>query len=179
VARPNAGTSEPISTVTSPDLLGFVELLFFGYRDFTAEADTVLAEYGYGRAHHRVLHFVHWVPGQRVIDLLDMLKITKQSLARVLKSLIDGGLVEQRSSASDKRERLLYSTPAGDALAERLARLQMIRIEQALAAAGVEAHGVVQRFLEALIADPERTRAMTSVRRARGSHRAPGIQGKP
>ena len=80
-----------------PQLITFVELLFFAYRDFTREADAVLAEFGLGRAHHRVLHFVNRHPGLRVADLLDILKITKQSLARVLKQLVDEGWIVQKA----------------------------------------------------------------------------------
>lgn len=164
--RREPGIAQPPPAAGEADLLGFVELLFFGYRDFTAESDAVLARLALGRAHHRVLHFVHWMPGQRVIDLLDVLKITKQSLARVLKALIDTGLIEQREGPSDRRERLLYSTAAGRALAEDLAQRQMTRIEAALAAAGVDGRGAVQRFLEALIADPAGIREKARARLA-------------
>lgn len=161
------------------DPLGCVELLFFAYRDFTAEADAVLAGLGLGRAHHRVLHFVHWMPGQRVIDLLDTLQITKQSLARVLKVLIEAGLIEQKLGESDRRERLLYSTVTGAELAEKLAEVQIARIGQALTAAGAgdedQGQRAVQRFLEALSADPARPRRVAAARRSRQSRsiRAP------
>ena len=98
-----------IAARASPDphLLTFVELLFFAYRDFTGEADAVLAEFGLGRAHHRVLHFVNRHPGLRVADLLEILKITKQSLARVLKQLVDEGWIVQKAGERDRRQRLL------------------------------------------------------------------------
>ncbi|MEL7050033.1 MAG: helix-turn-helix domain-containing protein, partial [Pseudomonadota bacterium] len=86
-----------------------MELLFFAYRDFTSDADTVLADFKFGRAHHRVLHFVHRNPGLRVADLLEILRITKQSLSRVLKQLIDEGFICQKSSQSDGRARLLHT----------------------------------------------------------------------
>ena len=86
--------------VADDQLITFVELLFFAYRDFTGEADALLDDYGFGRAHHRVLHFVHRSPGLRVADLLDILKITKQSLAPVLKQLIDQGYIVQRALRS-------------------------------------------------------------------------------
>jgi DNA-binding MarR family transcriptional regulator len=95
------------------DLVACVELLFFAYRDFTCGPDAVLEEYGFGRAHHRVLHFVHRNPGLRVADLLDILKITKQSLARVLKQLIDKGFIMQRAGNDDRRERRLFVTAKG------------------------------------------------------------------
>ncbi|MEM8593008.1 MAG: MarR family transcriptional regulator, partial [Pseudomonadota bacterium] len=104
----------------------FAELLFFAYRDFTGDPDVILADFGFGRAHHRVLHFVNRNPGLRVADLLDILNITKQSLSRVLKQLIDQGYVSQKAGASDRRERLLYPTERGKALAARLAAPQMV-----------------------------------------------------
>src|SRR5262245_1861085 len=113
-AAPEAGFAERESA--GDPLIAYVELLFFAYRDFTAEPDAVLAEFGFGRAHHRVLHFVHRRPGLRVADLLDILKITKQSLARVLKELVDQGFIEQRAGAQDRRERLLFPTGKGAVL---------------------------------------------------------------
>ena len=110
-----------------------IELLFFAYRDFVGDADEVLAKFGFGRAHHRVLHFVNRNPGMKVAELLGILKITKQSLGRVLKQLIDEGYVEQKEGATDRRQRLLFVTPKGEALALRLAGLQSARIGRALA----------------------------------------------
>lgn len=138
------------------DLVAFVELLFFAYRDFTGEADAILQRYDLGRAHHRVLHFVNRHPGLRVIDLLDILRITKQSLARVLKTLVDGGFIEQRAGESDRRERLLYTSAKGRALAERLVSLQEDRVGQALAAAGPGGSDAVRRFLAAMVAHTDR-----------------------
>ncbi len=117
-------------------LIGIVELLFFAYRDFTGEADAVLQEIGFGRAHHRVLHFVNRRPGLRVADLLDILRITKQSLARVLKQLVDRGFIAQSAGDTDRRERRLFLTPKGIALAAKLARLQVAQIGQALSSVG-------------------------------------------
>src|SRR5262245_34972137 len=134
-AAPHAGFAERGAGAGDP-LIAYVELLFFAYRDFTAEPDAVLAEFGFGRAHHRVLHFVHRRPGLRVADLLDILKITKQSLARVLKELVDQGFIEQRAGAQDRRERLLFPTAKGAVLAAKLAALQIERIRAALAQAG-------------------------------------------
>src|SRR5712664_236043 len=110
-----------------------IELLFFAYRDFVGDADEVLAEFGFGRAHHRVLHFINRNPGMKVAELLDILKITKQSLGRVLKQLLDEGYVEQKEGATDRRQRLLYLTAKGDELASRLAGLQAARISRAVA----------------------------------------------
>src|SRR6201984_60276 len=109
-----------------------IELLFFAYRDFIGDPDDVLAKLGFGRAHHRVLHFVNRNPGMKGAELLDILKITKQSLGRVLKQLIQQGYVVQKEGANDRRQRLLYVTPKGEALAMKLAGLQTTRIARAL-----------------------------------------------
>src|SRR5687767_14563579 len=109
-----------------------IELLFFAYRDFVSDPDHVLEKFGFGRAHHRVLHFVNRNPGIKVADLLDILKITKQSLGRVLKQLVDEGYIEQKAGPHDRRQRLLYATSKGETLALRLAGLQTTRITRAL-----------------------------------------------
>src|SRR5437899_12817544 len=109
-----------------------IELLFFAYRDFIGDPDDVLAKFGFGRAHHRVLHFVNRNPGMKVAELLDVLKITKQSLGRVLKQLVDEGYIAQKEGANDRRQRLLYVTSKGEGLAMRLAGLQPGRIATAL-----------------------------------------------
>jgi DNA-binding MarR family transcriptional regulator len=153
------GNGAPARKAPSPSeakLLEFAELLFFAYRDFTRDPDAILADFDFGRAHHRVLHFVNCHSGLRVADLLDVLDITKQSLSRVLKQLIDKGYVVQRAGSSDRRERLLYPTAAGRALAERLAAPQLVRLSAALKAAGPGAEGAVRRFLEAMIDAEER-----------------------
>jgi DNA-binding MarR family transcriptional regulator len=128
-----------------------IELLFFAYRDFVSDPDEALAKFGFGRAHHRVLHFVNRNPGMKVADLLDILKITKQSLGRVLKQLVDQGYVLQREGANDRRQRLLYVTPKGEALALKLAGLQTIRIARALSQLGPGAHEAARTFLIALL----------------------------
>lgn len=129
----------------------FAELLFFAYRDFTGDPDAILKDFCFGRAHHRVLHFVNRHSGLRVADLLELLKITKQSLSRVLKQLIDQGYIVQRAGASDRRERLLFPTERGRALSERLAAPQMVRLANALEAAGSGAEAALRSFLEAMI----------------------------
>jgi DNA-binding MarR family transcriptional regulator len=138
------------------ELLAYAELLFFAYRDFTRDPDAILKDFGFGRAHHRVLHFVTRHSGLRVADLLDVLKITKQSLGRVLKQLIDKGYIVQRAGSADRRERLLYPTAAGRALTKRLAAPQLVRLTAALKAAGPEAELAVRRFLQAMINAEER-----------------------
>lgn len=153
----------------APDqrLVTMVELLFFAYRDFTAEPDAILDEMGFGRAHHRVLHFVNRNPGLRVADLLGVLRITKQSLARVLKQLIDEGYVVQATGPEDRRERRLHATDTGRALAERLLANQTKRIAAALAAAGPDAANLAEAFLLGVISseDREAVRKLTSARR--------------
>ncbi len=131
----------------------YVEALFFAYREFTRDPDRILNEIGFGRAHHRVMHFIHRYPGMRVADLLETLQITKQSLARVLRELIKEGYVAQESGKADKRERLLYATESGAALASRLAAPQLVKIEDALAAVGRDEEAAVARFLEAMIGE--------------------------
>jgi DNA-binding MarR family transcriptional regulator len=130
-----------------------IELLFFAYRDFVADPDRILTDYAFGRAHHRVLHFVSRQPGLTIAELLDILRITKQSLNRVLKELVDKGFVEQRAGVHDRRQRLLFPTPRGCELALSLADLQGERIARALAECGPDAHEAAQRFLSAMI-DP-------------------------
>src|ERR1700739_2425628 len=128
-----------------------IELLFFAYRDFVGDADEVLAKFGFGRAHHRVLHFVNRNPGMKVAELLDILRITKQSLGRVLKQLLDEGYVEQKEGATDRRHRLLFVTAKGEALALRLAALQTARIDGALGEIEAVGRDTVRRFLIAML----------------------------
>ena len=123
-----------------------IELLFFAYRDFIGDPDDVLAKFSFGRAHHRVLHFVNRNPGMKVAELLDILKITKQSLGRVLKQLIDQGYVVQKEGANDRRQRLLYVTPKDETLAMKLAGLQTARIAHALTELGPNAHEAARRI---------------------------------
>jgi DNA-binding MarR family transcriptional regulator len=157
--RAPAGQSSGRSPAASPDphLITFVELLFFAYRDFTREADAVLAEFGLGRAHHRVLHFVHRHPALRVADLLEILKITKQSLARVLKELVDQGWIAQKAGERDRRQRLLFATDKGAELASRLDSLQSRRVAHALAQAGAGSDAVAATFLFNMVTREERT----------------------
>jgi len=131
-----------------------IELLFFAYRDFTSDPDAMLAGLGFGRAHHRVLHFVNRQPGMTVADLLDTLKITKQSLARVLKQLIGAGYVHQVTGPEDRRQRRLYPTIRGRQLALALAAPQSRRIARALAGSGPDSRAAVEAFLRRMI-DPQ------------------------
>jgi DNA-binding MarR family transcriptional regulator len=131
-----------------------IELFFFAYRDFVSDPDRILDEYGFGRAHHRVLHFVSRQPGLTIAELLDILRITKQSLNRVLKELIEKGFIESRMGTSDRRQRLLHATAQGHDLALKLAKLQTRRIMRALSDMEPEAKELVSRYLLRLI-DPD------------------------
>ncbi|MCK0209333.1 MarR family transcriptional regulator [Starkeya koreensis] len=135
-------------------MLDLIELFFFAYRNFVSDPDEILGGFGFGRAHHRVLHFVNRHPGMRVTDLLDILRITKQSLGRVLRELVDQGFIDSRAGASDRRQRLLYLTPKGEALAQEFVAIQSRRIRRALEETGGESRENVRRFLVAMI-DPE------------------------
>jgi DNA-binding MarR family transcriptional regulator len=131
-----------------------IELLFFAYRDFVGDADELLARLGFGRAHHRVVHFVNRHPGMRVADLLAVLKITKQSLGRVLRELVDSGYIQQKAGDTDRRERLLYVAPKGEELARQLVALQTRRFARALNECGAGSRDAARKFLASMI-DPE------------------------
>jgi DNA-binding MarR family transcriptional regulator len=131
--------------------LGLIELLFFAYRDFTGDADALLVEIGFGRAHHRILHFINRQPGLNVAELLEILRITKQSLARVLKELIDGGYVYQVHGAKDRRQRELHLSQKGRDLTQSLTDLQSLRISNALKEIGEENQNVIEGFLKAMV----------------------------
>jgi DNA-binding MarR family transcriptional regulator len=154
------GNTAVVQPVGSPSADGedidfaIIELLFFAYRDFTSDPDQILNDYGFGRAHHRVLHFVNRRPGLTVAELLEVLRITKQSLARVLKQLIDTGHIVQVQGPRDRRQRELYPTARGRELALELARPQSRRIRRALEETGMAERGVVEQFLKAMV-DPE------------------------
>lgn len=149
-----------------------IELLFFAYRDFIGDADEVLSGFGFGRAHHRVLHFVNRHPGMRVADLLEVLKITKQSLGRVLRELVEDGYVVQKAGLADRRQRLLYLTAKGEALTRDLAALQTRRIVRALADCGPDAREAARRFLVAMINPDTRKEVEQLIARADRNPRA-------
>ena len=155
-----AAATVPPEAEPGDSVVDLIELLFFAYRDFTSDPDTILARSGFGRAHHRVLHFVDRNPGLTVADLLDILKITKQSLARVLKELVDSGFIEQRTGREDRRQRLLFATPAGQALSAGLSGPQEVRIKAALAPLGPDARAIVTAFLCRMINSADRDEAM-------------------
>ena len=128
-----------------------IELMFFAYRDFTGEADSILAEQNMGRAHHRAIYFIGRNPGIKVSDLLTILCITKQSLSRVLSGLMNDGYVTQKQGPSDRRQRLLYLTGTGTALEARLTSVQGRRVAAAYREAGVDAVDGFQRVLRGLL----------------------------
>ena len=183
VRRPAA--AEPLAQPIGPasidpahreHMLACVELLFFAYRDFTGDPDTMLEQYGFGRAHHRVLHFVHRNPGLRVAQLLDILKITKQSLARVLKQLLDEGFISQKTGPEDRRERLLYTTTKGTRLAEKLASLQLSRVSAALEGVGPDGVDAALRFLLGMITETDRPQVEALVLAARSAPPSAGAR---
>ena len=127
-----------------------IELLFFAYRDFVGDADRILEAQGFGRAHHRVLYFVNRKPSMTVAELLDLLAITKQSLARVLKQLIESGYIVQKTGNEDRRQRLLFPTPAGRKLILELSSPQSRRIRAALNAVDTVSREEIAAFLSAM-----------------------------
>jgi DNA-binding MarR family transcriptional regulator len=136
-----------------------IELLFYAYRDFTAEPDAMLARYGFGRAHHRVIHFVGRHPQMSVSELLEILRITKQSLSRVLGQLVRQGFIVQRTGKSDRRQRLLELTPKGVELERALSENQRHRIARAYAEAGPQAvEGFRKVMLNIMSSEADRAR---------------------
>lgn len=161
-SRPNSaridGAARRPPELSRRELETVIELLFFAYRDFTAEADALLARYGFGRAHHRVLHFVGRHPGITVSDLLAILRITKQSLAPVLAQMMREGFIQQRADALDRRRRRLYATPEAAALAQLLSERQAAHLAAAFAAAGPEAAHGFRAVLQAMTHPDDRNR---------------------
>ncbi len=141
--------------------------MFFAYRGFTADPDRILQGLSYGRAHHRAIHFIHCAPGTTVNNLLNILGVTKQSLNRVLRTLVEDGLVESRVGRADKRERHLYLTEAGDALEKQLSDAQRARMRSAYRQVGPEAVAGFKQVLEAMM-DPEMQRQYQRLRENRG-----------
>src|ERR1700743_1073 len=142
-----------------------IELLFFAYRDFVGDADNELEAFGFGRAHHRVLHFVFRYPGLKVADLLDVLRITKQSLGRVLKQLLDEGYIVQKTGNNDRRQRLLFATAKGEALVAKLAGLQTDRIIRALRYSAPPAADTVRQCLRAMIDQDDPDKVLETILR--------------
>jgi len=150
----SATRSEQLLFLTDDQLRQGIELMFFAYRGFTADPDRILGLRNYGRAHHRAIHFVNRRPGLTVNELLDLLGVTKQSLNRVLRQLVDDGLIESRVGTLDRRHRNLFLTDAGRALEQELSAAQRRRMRAAFSAAGPDAVHGFRQVLEQMI-DPE------------------------
>ena len=162
MAEGNTG-GESLLFLTDEQLRKGIEAMFFAYRGFTADPDRILENMDYGRAHHRALHFIHRSPGTTVSNLLAILGVTKQSLNRVLRTLVDDGLVEARVGRSDKRERNLHLTAKGQELERQLSDAQRARMRAAYRAAGPVAVQGFRTVLEAMM-DPDMRRQYQSLR---------------
>ena len=156
--------SERLLFLTDDRLRQGIEMLFFAYRAFTSDPDRILAERGLGRAHHRAMHFIGRHPDISVAELLAILGVTKQSLNRVLRDLVSGGLVVKRMGEEDRRNRLLTLTTAGRQLDQTLSEIQRCRVRRAFRAAGADAVIGFQQVLENLIDDEERESILRVIR---------------
>ena len=150
----NRANNENLLFLTDAQLRRGIEAMFFAYRGFTSDPDRILDEYSYGRAHHRALHFINRSQSTTVNNLLSILGVTKQSLNRVLRTLIEDGLVEARVGDRDRRERHLYLTESGRALEAKLSDAQQTRMRQAYRMAGPDAVAGFRKVLEAMM-EPE------------------------
>jgi DNA-binding MarR family transcriptional regulator len=173
-AHPKSDERRTFEPVDAP-MYDLIELFYFAYRDFVGDADRLLEAYGFGRAHHRVLHFVSRQPGLTIASLLEILRITKQSLNRVLKELLAQNFIEARAGALDRRHRQLYVTSEGEKLARELASVQTRRFSGAMERLGPLGKDHAVAFLLAMIEPEDRERvleligagrALTSVRSA-------------
>lgn len=154
---------ENLLFLTDEQLRQAIEAMFFAYRGFTADPDRILVDMAYGRAHHRAIHFINRAPGTTVNNLLGLLGVTKQSLNRVLRTLIADGLVQSQVGKTDKRERHLYLTEAGRALEQTLSDAQRVRMRSAFREAGPEAVAGFRTVLEAMM-DPEMRHSYTRLK---------------
>lgn len=149
--------SQHLLYLTDEQLLQGIELMFFAYKGFTSDPDKILEQFGYGRAHHRAIHFIQRRAGLTVNDLIDILGVTKQSLNRVLRQLIQDELVESRVGSEDKRQRNLFLTTAGAELERELSTAQQARVRHAYSLAGPEAVQGFRAVLENMIDDAQST----------------------
>ena len=156
-------SGESLLFLTDEQVRKGIEAMFFAYRGFTADPDRILEGMDYGRAHHRAIHFIHRSPATTVSNLLMILGVTKQSLNRVLRSLIEDGLVEARVGRRDKRERHLHLTEKGLALERSLSDAQRVRMRAAYRAAGPAAVQGFRKVLEAMM-DPELRRQFQTLK---------------
>lgn len=157
---------ESLLYLTDEQLRQGIEAMYFAYRAFTADPDRILQGLDYGRAHHRAIHFINCTPGTTVNNLLSILGVTKQSLNRVLRTLIEDGLVESRVGRADKRERHLYLTQDGAALEYQLSEAQRARMRAAYRQVGPDAVAGFRKVLEAMM-DPEMHRHFSGLRELR------------
>lgn len=160
-AKPLGG--ESLLFLTDAQLRQGVELMFFAYRDMVADADALLAGRGYGRAHHRCLHFVWRRPGLSVTELLDILRVTKQSLNRVLRQLVEDGMIRSDVDAADRRRRNLELTEAGETLVRALSAAQNERMRRVFREVGPEAVAAFKAVLAGMIDDDRRDAALALV----------------
>ncbi|MFK7868676.1 MAG: MarR family winged helix-turn-helix transcriptional regulator [Roseobacter sp.] len=144
-------SGESLLFLTDEQLRQGIEAMFFAYRGFTADPDRILTDMAYGRAHHRAIHFINRAPGTTVNNLLSILGVTKQSLNRVLRTLIEDGLVESRVGKADRRERHLFLSEDGQALERKLSDAQRARMRLAFRDAGPEAVAGFRTVLEAMM----------------------------
>ncbi|MEM9714974.1 MAG: MarR family transcriptional regulator [Pseudomonadota bacterium] len=144
-------TNDNLLYLTDEQLLQGIELMFFAYKGFTSDPDRILEEYGYGRAHHRAIHFINRSHAITVNGLLGILGVTKQSLNRVLRQLINDGMVESRVGTEDKRQRHLHLTEAGQQLEKELSNVQRLRVREAYKAAGPDAVQGFRKVLENMV----------------------------
>ena len=158
---PSSGDS--LLFLTDEQLRQGIEAMFFAYRGFTADPDRILADMAYGRAHHRAIHFINRAPGTTVNNLLNILGVTKQSLNRVLRTLIADGLVQSKVGRNDKRERHLFLTDEGRKLEQELSDAQRARMRLAFRSAGPEAVAGFRTVLEAMM-DPEMRQSFDRLR---------------
>ena len=156
-------SGESLLFLTDEQLRQGIEAMFSAYRGFTADPDRILSDLSYGRAHHRAIHFINRAPGTTVNNLLNILGVTKQSLNRVLRTLVEDGLVESRVGQSDKRERHLFLTEAGGELERELSDAQRARMRSAFRDAGPDAVAGFRTVLEAMM-DAEMQRTYTRLK---------------
>jgi len=149
--RSGPSSGESLLFLTDEQLRQGIEAMFFAYRGFTADPDRILDGLAYGRAHHRAIHFINRAPGTTVNNLLNILGVTKQSLNRVLRTLISDGLVQSQVGRNDKRERHLFLTDKGRGLEQQLSDAQRVRMRSAFRSAGPEAVAGFRKVLEAMM----------------------------
>lgn len=165
---PDLKTTHPALFLREEELRRGVELLYFAYRDFTRDPDSLLAQSQYGRAHHRVLYFVSRNPGTSVSGLLSLLRITKQSLSRVLGQLVDDGYIEQQQGTADRRQRLLNLTDKGVLFEKELFEPQRIRMARAYKKAGPEAVAGFWQVLLGIVDDDELNAVLEHIKQLEG-----------